>query len=106
MKSIVLTMVGAVFVIAAHGANFEKRDGNWWRGQPKTIKAGYLLGLLDGGALIETRGTVSQLEDGLDAFYEDFRNRAILVQRAARIVAMSINGESAEKVQSATELAQ
>jgi len=26
----------------------DRRDGNWWRAQPETIKVGYMVGFLDG----------------------------------------------------------
>jgi hypothetical protein len=99
-----------------------RRDGNWWRTQSNVTKYDYMTGFIDGlelghnfsyWKLIEKNGncaslvtdsydthlnkyltnvTNGQVADGLTSFYEDYRNRRILVSRAVWLVLNEIAG--------------
>lgn len=47
--------------------------------------------------------TVGQMSDGIDTFYNDYRNRLIPVRHAISIVILSIVGQSPDVIQKLTE---
>ena len=47
--------------------------------------------------------TIGQFRDGLDVFYEDYRNRSITVDMALWVVAKKIAGATKEDIQATTE---
>ncbi|HEY8224239.1 MAG TPA: hypothetical protein VIG25_03100 [Pyrinomonadaceae bacterium] len=99
-----------------------RRDGNWWIGQPPSAKFTYMVGFFDGMPLgwhfsywkfeDDKSGCIQkvfssyqehnekflnhvvnvQIDDGLDVFYKDYRNRSILVSNAVWIVLNEIAG--------------
>jgi hypothetical protein len=91
-------------------ASANQNDGNWWLGLTRQQKLYYVLGVCDGTVytLVQddkieaSKGAgnveVPQLADGLDRFYEDFRNRGIWVIQALTPVKMAIAGENHTKV--------
>ncbi len=101
-------------------AEENRRDGNWWRSQPEFVRPAYTLGFFDGMLLgnkfsywkyanqpivrkivdsyVEYQDkymlhvTNTQLVDGLNSFYDDYRNRSIIVADAVWLVLNSIAG--------------
>jgi hypothetical protein len=105
MKIIVL-----VLLLMATASAGPVRDGNWWLTLPTERKTAYAAGLVDGTYIfadlegaqtsIKTfnRMAVSQLVEGMDAFYRDFRNRSLPPGVAILCVAKAVNGESSESI--------
>lgn len=110
----------------AMGQSGTDRDGEAWAANAKAVKYAYVAGFLDAAVwawenvdgalsvlkslspkdrkLFESGKTVwdyqnihiSQLVDGLDTFYSDYRNRAIRWDRALSYARDTIHGESKE----------
>jgi hypothetical protein len=115
-------------IVASSGAQNVPIDGNWWLQLPVLVKEGYVLGLWDGtmiGGQLATMGlsdeaarkdaaqsfttdfnkyvagiTVDQMVDGLNVFYEDYRNRNILVRYAVWPIVYGISGMPQPKIDS------
>jgi hypothetical protein len=69
---------------------------------PKSVKTGQQWDILEARATaLEPLSNIKigQLEDGLNQFYSDYRNRMIHIGHALLLVAESIKGMSAEKVE-------
>lgn len=99
-------------------------DGNDWAGYSEAIKAGYVIGFLSGSYGViagniqkgNDRGSKarngqlgqyfiggispSQIITGLDALYDDFKNKQIRLIFAVYIVKKQISGGSAEEIES------
>ncbi len=101
----------------------DRRDGNWWRAQSVNTRYAFMTGFLDGlylgndfsyWGLTNSKGecvepiaksfsdnitkfvsgvTNAQLSDGLDSFYEDYRNRRIRVDHGVWLVLNEISGK-------------
>lgn len=112
---------------------YDRRDGDWWRGINAVNKAYYLAGFLDGmelgnrfsfwgidesgkdvAARVKTsfsdyrtkyfsRVTNIKLTDALDTFYAEPRNRRILVYDATWLVLNQIAGKPAAEMQALIE---
>ena len=125
MKRSALTVCVFVTLLVTSTLASEDRNGNWWRSQQKSVKAVYVVGMIDGvgtGEAILTKdgptaalkaftatadrllvgAKAEQLMDGMDRFYSDFRNRSILTSHALFIVAMQISGATDEQIQNWT----
>jgi hypothetical protein len=116
-----LGLVTPLTSMQTRGADENRRDGNWWRQQPQMVKVVYIVGFFDGMELgsdfsfwkymddetlmaktaasyREYNGkyfghvTSGQLADGLDNFYQDYRNRQIRLQHAVWLVVNAIAG--------------
>jgi hypothetical protein len=133
LRRIAIAAICSLFVIAVETHADERRDGNWWRGVPPEQRSAYVLGLLDGthlghefsywrsvesGKLLEFQRLDSfaqyadkylskvrsdQLSDGLDTFYDDYRNRGIKVRDATWLVLNAIAGTPAASLQKTIE---
>jgi hypothetical protein len=88
-------------------------DGDFWKTKGRDLKLVYVTGFVDGrneganevaGALgtsildpkiakLASKVTVGQIVDGLDEFYQDYRNARILVRYAIEYVVMEAQGE-------------
>jgi len=110
-----------------------RRDGNWWRTIDASAKYAYMVGFFDGLVLGEKfsywgkdgkvdtayAGKVEesfekyyssmknitnvQFTDGIDTFYNDYRNRRIDISSAVWIVINTIAGKTDKEIQSMTE---
>lgn len=102
----------------------ENKDGNWWRTLSTEQKIYYLNGIIDGLELGQTflsmnerknrtevivtyflnkekyfeDVTFTQLIDGLEVFFSDFRNRCIKTNLGIFIVLKMIRGDSEEEI--------
>lgn len=93
-------------------------DGEFWKTKSRDLKVVYATGFVDGrnegvneaaGALgtnvfdpkiatLASKVTVGQIVDGLDEFYEDYRNARILVRHAIEYVVMEAQGEDGSQL--------
>jgi hypothetical protein len=121
MKRLWLVLVLLFAVTSSTYAEDNRRDGNWWREQPQSDKLAYMVGFFDGIGLgrlftywhnIDDKNcspkiidsfqfysdkflkdvTNSQLVDGLDVFYKDYRNRKIRIHDAVWLTLNAIAG--------------
>jgi hypothetical protein len=108
IRQIIVVLILFIFICqGAIGADDLRRDGNWWRSFSKELRASYVVGVFDGMYLghefsywkfikeplarksvdsyyefsqkYTSNVTSGQLADGLDSFYEDYRNRSIVI---------------------------
>jgi hypothetical protein len=115
MKSAIIAFLA--LAVSGFAANND-RDGNWWRTESAAAHVVYVTGVLDGltsgsfmvsnggpeamsdynvrASLLLGRATSSQLSEGLDAFYANYRNREIDASNALCLVAMQLAGTSDE----------
>jgi hypothetical protein len=83
-------------------------NGIWWKEKSSIFKeaflGGYKAGELHatGHATDVARFPVSELSDGVDTFYKDFRNRSIVVDDALNYIEDELRGMPDDKL--ATEL--
>ena len=119
--------------VSSRAEDNARRDGNAWRDMSQEGKAYYVNGFFDGmnfGATATRQGLLDQkatacaevalnsfeygakffhdvnagqIRDGLDQFYEDYRNRSIAIHRAIWIVVKVIHGTPQKKVNSMVE---
>lgn len=90
---------------AAAGASSDAHDGHWWSRKTSPYKegfmAGYHAGLVNqsGGRPTSLKGiSTSQLIDGVDKFYKDFRNQKIVIDDVLTYVVEEIQGVPDEKL--------
>jgi hypothetical protein len=123
MKKRIFLLIVAIIAISTI-LHASERDGNGWRTLTSQEKSFFVSGLLDGidtGFRLGTKdvkeescglknaesffknhdkyivGTNnSQIIDGLDSFYSDFKNRKIPVREAFFVILMQIAGDSEE----------
>jgi hypothetical protein len=122
VSGITLLILMAAFAPMGTRADSDRRDGNWWRSLSPDQKAHYAVGFFDGTQLgrdfsvwqnpadKETLAKASdsfneyfdrymknvnssQMTDGLDSLYTDFRNRSIVIDRAVWLVLSQIAGD-------------
>jgi len=83
-------------------------SGTIWRKFSETEKVIYLKGIYSGIMWGQSKikdefilnTSFDTIEDGLNAFYEDFQNRNIVVIYALKIVSKQIRGDNKEDIQS------
>jgi hypothetical protein len=118
-----IVRIGIVMAIAAltskAASEHETYDGNWWRTLTDTQRTFCCIGMFQGlrtaktilaekntevidqynasAANLFTEITIGQCLDGMNQFYEDFRNRAIEVPVAFWIVAWQTKGPTDEQ---------
>ncbi len=119
MKTILMMTLLSLGQTLAFAQEDNVRDGNWWRDLERTDKAAFALGFYDGINLgynyalwgniqSECKDSLAssymrymgylkdvpagQLVDGLDSFYDDYRNRLIELTFAVWLVSNEIAG--------------
>jgi hypothetical protein len=120
MKRFVITVaLACIFSGLAHGDEYRRHDGSWWVSSvDRGIKLGYVAGIIDGtiavcktvavdagrdfcaqnSALITLTPmggayvTNGQMVDGLDHFYQDYRNQSVFVTSAMVYVLLELQG--------------
>jgi hypothetical protein len=127
--AIVLVVVFGSGLLNAQNA---RRDGNWWNTRERLVKTDYIIGFYDGMDLgnyfsywklpttdpcnAKAFGSYNeliakylkdisnvQLVDGLDDFYKDYRNRAIIVSKGVWVVLRSIAGTPKDELEKLIE---
>jgi hypothetical protein len=130
MKSLIyFTLI--LFIAYVPDLKGAERDGNGWRTLSNTEKTFFAAGLIDGidfGAQLPIQAisdencgikaaesffrqhdkyvvgvATSQVVDGMDAFYSDFKNRKIPVRHAFAVILKQIAGDSNESISKLTE---
>lgn len=120
MKSLWVVLVLFAISLSTY-AQENRRDGNWWREQSQSDKLTYIVGFFDGMDLGRQFSfwknmddkvcfpkvtesfafyndkffkdvTNTQLADGLDVFYKDYRNRKIRIHDAVWLTVNAIAG--------------
>ena len=83
-------------------------NGIWWSGKQMPYKEGFMIGYKSGAERAVghptdiTKFPSSELIDGIDSFYKDFRNRSIVIDDALPYIAEQLRGVSDETLK--TEL--
>ena len=126
LSAAILILCGSAF------ASSGTRNGNWWIERTQPEKAMYITGFFDGMELgrnfsywdlVGQKGMVKkvtdsyatfvrkymtdvtniQITDGLNVFYEDFRNRKIGIENGVWLVIQQIAGKPDEEMQTLIE---
>jgi len=132
MRLMLVVAVTLLLSAPARNQSNTVRDGNWWVEQDALAKLYYVTGFYDGMELghefsywglpkggeqmskvvasYDSYGTKylsgvtnTQLVQGLDVFYEDYRNRRIRVHGGVWLVLNEISGKSKEDMQKMIE---
>jgi len=108
-----MKMVVLILVVLLGNTTLRANDGTAWRAlQHRSSKTFYVEGLMSGmmQCKVDETGKAlthkdvfgdiqpSQIVDGLDRLYDDFRNRNITVSAAISPVLMAIRGEPQEQI--------
>jgi hypothetical protein len=116
MRSRILKLLMLAFACTGLARGQNPRDGTWWNELNRSTKAGYVAGFIDGaitacehedvrqacakskvlmlytGAYGPQNFTNGQIVDGLDHFYQDYRNRSINMRAATFYVLLELQG--------------
>jgi hypothetical protein len=132
MRLMFVMAVALLVSVPARNAVNSLRDGNWWVEKDPTSKLYYVTGFFDGielghefsywglpkggeeasnvvasfashGTKYMSGVTNSQLVQGLDVFYEDYRNRRIRIPGGVWLVLNEISGKSKDEMQKMVE---
>jgi hypothetical protein len=90
-------MLVIVFVCAsAYGAETVKHDGSWWKEKSGIFKEAFIVGYEEGVVQSKAPSQYAsrQIVQGLNAFYDDFRNLNIHVDDAIPYVLKQLSGKT------------
>jgi hypothetical protein len=132
-RQAMLAALGTVVLPRVAEPSDNERDGNYWQGLTRFAKTNYVVGFLDGielghrfsywfyqsidkGAMTKTSEsyqfyvsrfmsgvTVRQLTDGLDSFFQDYRNRRINICDGVWVTLNAIAGTPQAKTDEVIE---
>jgi hypothetical protein len=102
VKRFVAILVIVLVCACAHAAENVKHDGSWWKEKSGIFKEAFIVGYEEGLAQSKSPahyadwGTdrTRQIVEGLNVFYDDFRNLKIHVDDAMPYVLSQLSGKT------------
>lgn len=111
MRYILIAVFTLLLAVPGWADENNSQSGYVWRDSSATAKVYYVVGVLNGASLLEFSecgegkfqkiASIDQYVDGMDQFYEDFRNRHVSLMFAFSIVNQQLHGASEEKIEKA-----